>query len=305
LEPVGAVYPDRAEVGIQINTSTGGAVNASGKHNFHRLRFCQLLVPILIGHNTDDPNTASYLGDEDDHADTLNADDIYVDFPYDGQFVNQGTGVWIRNKQSLDNHFGTIRSHGNPAQIFWQERGGKTTVGQISHVGSSAGRTICVLVGLIDVIEGGLTIGHVDMDAGATQAMLLKHDYETTKTYAFSAVTINSAAIPQRNVRVPQIDVGPGSWTLRDIKYLKAGAIKMTGANGVCHVHLENGVTQGCNIRELVDEASSGNYLFTWRNIHVQSGPSGVWNVPFEDSDAATEIRNGSWGRLAFDQRAK
>jgi hypothetical protein len=79
----------------------------------------------------------------------------------------------------------------------------------------------------------------------------------------------------------------------------------MTGANGVCHVHLENCVTQGCNIRELVDEASSGNYLFTWRNIHVQSGPSGVWNVPFKDSDAATEIRNGSWGRLAFDQRAK
>jgi hypothetical protein len=305
LEPVGAVYPDRAEVGIQINTSTGGAVNASGKHNFHRLRFCQLLVPILIGHNTDDPNAASYLGHEDDHADTLNADDIYVDFPYDGEFLNQGTGVWIRNKQSLDNHFGTIRSHGNPAQIFWQERGGKTTVGQISHVGSSAGRTICVRVGLIDVNEGGLTIGHVDMDAGATQAMLLKHDYETTKTYAFSAVTINSAAIPQRNIRVPQIDVGPGSWTLRDIKYLKAGAIKMTGANGVCHVHLENCVTQGCNIRELVDEASSGNYLFTWRNVHVQSGPGGVWNVPFEDSDAATEIRNGSWTRLTFDQGAK
>lgn len=298
LEPLGEAYPPRAKVGLQINSSNAKEAVNGAKCKLSHLEFYQVEIGILVGPNAENPRATDYVGARDNHADTIYADDIHLQFPFSGKFAGVGTGVWIRNQQSLGNYFSVIHSRGNPEQIFWLERGGKTHVGMITHSGVSGH---AVRVGLMDINGGGLTVGHVGLDAAGKNAQLLKNDIYPGQT-ATGYCEIQSANIPPKCTAVPQIDVGPGTWTIRNCNYLQARSIKMTGQNvaagpgytqRICHVHLENVTTFDCDIDELVDASSAGPYLLTWRNCHrfaIGTAPTQRWGIPFEDSTAETEL---------------
>ena len=218
--------------------------------------------------------------------------------------AGEGTGLHIRNDQSVGHEIGAIYCGGKPEQCVWLERGGDTHIGMLSYSGGSG---YAIRVGIIGLNEGGLIVDHVLLDAIAGTESLLKGDVYRS-SIATPYVEIRSAKIPRSIEHVPQIDVGPGTYVIRNCNYLRAGSIKMTGvSNGgsdrICHVMLDNVTTFDCNIDELVDATSSGPYLLTWRNCHrynTGNRPTWDWGLPFEDSTSTTEISHGV-KRLSFD----
>ena len=296
-EPLKGVYPNRAAIGLHILPSSVGA-RVSAKCHLSHLSFWQVDTGILIGRDLNNIGAERFAGDNDSHADTVYAEDLHFGHPWDGPRAGVGSCVHIRNDQSVDNYFNAIHSGGSPAQVFYLERGGKTHVGMIS----TSGTTIAVRVGIVGANEGGLTVGHVSLDGG-TKAKLLKGDVHNNQI-STPYCEIQSASVPESCTAIPQVDVGPGTWVIRNCNYLRAGSIKLTGvkiasASGfskrVCHVMLENVTTYNCNIDELVDASSSGPYLLTWRNCHrmaTGTPPTVDWGMPFEDSRPETEISN-------------
>jgi hypothetical protein len=296
-EPLKGVYPNRAAIGLHILPSSAGA-RVSAKCHLSHLGFWQIDTGILIGRDLNDVGAERFAGEADNHADTVYAEDLHFGHPWDGPRAGVGSCVHIRNQQSMDNYFNAIYSGGSPAQVFYLERGGKTHVGMIS----TSGTTIAVRVGIIGANEGGLTVGHIALDGG-TKAKLLKGDVHNSPI-ATPYCEIQSASVPESCTAIPQVDVGPGTWVIRNCNYLRAGSIKMMGvkvpagsglSKRVCHVMLDNVTTYACNIDELVDPASSGPYILTWRNCHrMASGPQPIvdWGMPFEDSRSDTEIKN-------------
>jgi hypothetical protein len=301
-EPTGGTYPNRAKIGLHIYPSGGtGALNTAKKH-IEKCSFHQIHTGILLGLNLDDVGEATYTGDNSSHCDTLFAEDLAFIYPWTGTHAGVGTAIHIRNDQSFDNVFGQILCSGNPEQVFYLERGGKTNITHITHSGNGSW---VIRVGIINANSGGLTVGYASLDGGTT-AKLLKGDVHTS-SIATAPVVIENASIPESCNAVLQIDVGPGTWTIKNTNYLKAGSIKMTGPNTavsggtkrqVCHVILDNCTTYGCSIEDLVDPASSGSYLLTWRNMHCsREGPTPPaqaqdYGLPFEDSTPETRISN-------------
>jgi hypothetical protein len=297
-EPIKDIYPNQAAIGLHILPSTTTGARTTAKCNLSHLGFWQIDTGILIGRDLNGVGEERFPGDTDSHADSVYAEDLHFGHPWAGSKAGIGSCVHIRNQQSMDNYFNAIYSGGSPAQVFYLERGGKTHVGMIS----TSGTTIAVRVGIIGANEGGLTVGHIALDGG-TKAKLLKGDVHNSPI-ATPYCEIQSASVPESCTAIPQVDVGPGTWVIRNCNYLRAGSIKMTGvkvpagsgqSKRVCHVMLDNVTTYACNIDELVDPSSSGPYMLTWRNCHrMASGTQPIvdWGMPFEDSRSDTEIKN-------------
>jgi hypothetical protein len=299
-EPTGGVYPNRAKVGIHILPSAEGSNTNTAKSKLDNLTFWQLKTGILVGTNLDDIGAASYTGQDANHGDSIDAGVLRFIYPASGIHANEAGSacVHIRNDQSVGHYFKAIHCSGHPEQVFYLERGGKTHVGLIH----TSGGGWCVRTGIIGVDQGGLTVGHAAIDAGSS-GKLLKGDAQNS-SLATPYCEIQSASIPVGNTTIPQVDVGSGTWVIRNCNYLKAGSIKMTGglASGtskrICHVHLENVGIVDTNIAGLIDGTSSGMYLLTWKNCwryHDGNATVGqrVYGQPFLDSDASNEIKSG------------
>lgn len=301
-EPTGDVYPNRAAVGLHINTSSNGAV-AGAKCVLHNLSFRQIGTHILIGRNLTGVGDGDYTGDDDSHADTVYISQTQHWFPSTGVHAGLGSAIHIRNDQSLGNYFGNISCHGRPAQVVYIERGGKTHIGQILHSGSSG---YALRLGWIDANQGSISVDRIAVDAVGGQC--LKGDTTNYNQITSNCVSIGAMDIPPAVTTVPQVDVGPGKWLIQNAAYLQEGAIKLTGistggSDRMCHIHLENCVLYDTNLEDVVDAASSGPYLLTWRNCsrYHQGGSPLDWGIPFEDSTELTEITNGGVARIAPD----
>jgi hypothetical protein len=302
-EPTGGVYPDRAKVGLHIrpsNDSIGDRVGA--KCHLSHLGFGQVETGILVGANLEDVGEPSYSGDTANHGDTIYAEDVHFGHPTSGIHAGKGSCVHIRNNQSVNNEIGAIHSFGSPEQILYLERGGKTHVGMIS----SSGDTTAIRVGILDVNAGGLSIDYVSLDGGSN-AKLLKSDFHEGAINNAASVQINAAHIPESVSAIPQVDVGPGVWIIRNAKYLRAGSIKMRGdesndafyTDRPCLVYLDGCTTFGCTMEELIDPVSTGPYILKWTNcstLWTGTAPNIIRGVPFIDGTITAGItpQNGN-----------
>lgn len=303
-EPADNTYPNRAQIGLHINTTPAGALDGA-KCRLEHMSFYQLHTGILIGRNLSNVGATSFTGETDASADSLSAGDLHFYHPYSGSYSGLGSCVHVRTSQSVDLHFEAIYSNGNPAQAVYVERGGKSVFDLIRV--SGAGNPYCARVGYLDLNSSTINFGLLIVDA--VGGKLLKTDVLGTKQISDQKVNVHSFQVPSSLTVVPQLDLGPGSHYIANGGFLQAGALKMTGVQTgsgdsaryrPCYVHFEN-VTfwlnpgAGADITDVIDAASSGPYMVTWRNCKFAANTiDGLhhWGAIMEDSDSDTEMKS-------------
>jgi len=217
----------------------------------------------------------------------------------------------FRTEQAVAFGGGKIVSNGHAHEIFYFEKGSKLFQQYVSVNGWDAAKGAsvpCYMLRLGRVNVSYYDIGF-DLDATCTNVRLLKMDdpiVDNRCHVSFRGVISQITPNAGFAYEVPLVDAqGACQVMLRDLSFLQAGSIKLTGyagqgvpgsgvgfRKGVAVCHLENcTLTGGANMvgRDVLDASSSGLHWLTMRDCQAAIGtsdPSGTASLPVEDDEA-------------------
>ncbi len=300
---------NQLKIGIHINTTNGaGAGSIGSKCRLDHLSFVYVHTDILVGTSLtatgasyDDFIADGNAGEEafDDHAESITAGDIHSYALFDG--ANAGSVVHIRNEQAVSHTFQNILSHGDKAQAVYLERGGKTFIGLISIAASPAATIAALRVGLMNVNQGAINVGHISLDATSLVARLLVMDDLGSNATGTQVINIGSALIPPDNAAPIIVDARSGVINLSNVWGLRTGTVKLTGyVSGafkhVCNINLNNCTLYGDWPDLLIHSASAGPYRLTWKNcVQITQGDGLNWHGrPFADGEFSRNTSSGT-----------